>query len=89
MSTATSGELHERLSEYLTRAQVGGERITVTHDGEEVAAIISVEDLRLLQSIEDRLDNEEADEALREAEETGFISWEQVQQRHGPHRVES
>ena len=79
MSTASISELREHLLEYLSRAEESGERVTVIRDGEAVAALVPLRDLELLRAIEDRLDNEEADEALREASEAGFIPWERVQ----------
>jgi prevent-host-death family protein len=78
MSSASVGELRERLSEYLSRAQYSGERVTVTRHGKAIAALISLHDLELLQAIEDGLDNKEADEALREAAGTGLVPWDHV-----------
>ena len=78
MVTATSGELRQKLHDFLSRAEYSGERVIVTRHGKPVAAIVSIEDYELLRAVEDHLDGEEAMEALREAEELGFIPWEQV-----------
>jgi prevent-host-death family protein len=78
MTSASVGELREHLSEYLSRAQYSGERVTVTRNGKPVAVLVSLDDFALLREIEDRLDNEEADDALQEAAETGFIPWDRV-----------
>ena len=46
-------KLSKSLSEYLNRAAYGAERIVVTSRGNPKAAIISIEDLRRLQNLED------------------------------------
>jgi hypothetical protein len=43
-----------------------------------VAVLVSIDDFALLRKIEDRLDNEEADDALQEAAKTGFVPWDRV-----------
>ncbi len=78
MESASVGELRENLSEYLSRTQHRGERVTVTRNGKPVAVLVSLDDFEMLRALEDRLDNEEADDALREAAETGFIPWDRV-----------
>ena len=78
MSSASVGELRENLSDYLSRAQYSGERVTVTRSGKPVAVLISLDDFEVLRALEDRLDNEEADAAAREATESGFIPWDRV-----------
>ena len=55
-----------------------GERFVLEEDGEAVAAIVSVEDLALLEAIENRHDLEEARRTLAEVAEKGAIPWEQV-----------
>lgn len=76
--TATTVELKEHLSDYLSRVQYGGERITITRNGKPVAALISLEDPELLRAIEDRIDLAEARKALAEAENEATVSWGQV-----------
>lgn len=73
MATTTTTEFRTHISDYLGRAQYGGERITVTQHGQPVAALISIQDLELLRAIEDRMDIAAADAALREAAEVGFV----------------
>ena len=68
-------ELNRGLSEYLNRAAYGAERIVITSRGKPKAAVISVEDLRRLEELEDALAATEALEA-HEAGET--IPWEEA-----------
>ncbi|MEX1158461.1 MAG: type II toxin-antitoxin system Phd/YefM family antitoxin [Thermomicrobiales bacterium] len=83
MSSASVGELRDNLSDYLSRAQYSGERVTVTRNGKPVAVLVSLHDFELLQALEDRLDNQEADEARHEADESGFIPWDRVRDEAG------
>jgi len=53
-----------------------GERIILHRRGKNVAAIVTMADLQLLQDLEDRMDNAAADTALLEPGES--IPWEQV-----------
>jgi len=59
-----------------------GSPVILSQDGKEVAAIISIEDLRLLERLieaeEDRIDSSEAKEILAEVKEQGTVSWESL-----------
>jgi prevent-host-death family protein len=59
-----------------------GKPVILSQDGKEVAAIISIEDLRLLERLieeeEDRIDLSEASEILAEVKEQGTVSWESL-----------
>jgi prevent-host-death family protein len=55
------------LAETLNRVTYRGERVVIQKRGKPVAALVPVEDLRLLEQLEDRLDLEAARQALAEA----------------------
>jgi antitoxin Phd len=78
-------ELRPSLAEILNRAEYQGERIIIHRRGEDVAAIISLEDLklfeRLIEDAEDRLDIEAARAALAESEDR--IPYAEVRRRLG------
>jgi len=57
-----------------------GERIVLERHGKAVAALVSVEDLALLESLEDRLDTEAV---LAAREEPGDIPYEEVRRKAG------
>ena len=52
-----------------------GERVIVERRGKAVAALVSMEDLDLLERLEDRLDLEAARAALSETKKKGTTSW--------------
>jgi prevent-host-death family protein len=64
-----------------------GKPILLNKDGKEVAAIISIEDLRLLERLieeeEDRIDSKEASEIIAEVKEQGTVSWESIKATAG------
>ena len=76
MDCFTIAEARDRLDDLIERAASTGERIILTRDGREVAAIVHAEDAHWLQALEDREDDAAADAALAEAAENGTIPWE-------------
>lgn len=68
----------EQFNDLINRVAHSKERIILTRRGKEIAALISMDDLALLQESQDRHDLREASEALKEARHLGTISLEQL-----------
>ena len=83
MATVTAKELKEHSTDVLSRVQYGNERIAVTRHGKEVAAVVSIEDVRLLEQLENALDVHDALAAIEEAEREGTISLAELRQELG------
>jgi prevent-host-death family protein len=70
----------------LNRVADGQERIVLHRDGEPVAAVIPVEDLKLLERLideeEDRIDLARAERVLSDPHQE-WIPWEQVKAEEG------
>ena len=68
----------EAFPELVNRAAYGKERTIVSRRGKDLAAVIPIDDLRLLERLArkemDRIDVEDARAALKEAEEKGTSS---------------
>lgn len=64
------GELGKNLGAVVNRVTFAGERAAVTRHGKTVAAIVSVEDLALLEELERRADLEALRQARREDDGT-------------------
>ena len=88
MTTSVKAEeARNKFSDIVNRAAYGHERIVVTRRGKDIAAVVPMEDLRLIEQlvekIEDLIDTEEAKAALREAETEGTIPWEKMKAELG------
>ena len=83
MTTVTAKQLKDSSSEVLGRVQYGHERIAVTRHGKQVAAVVSIEDARLLDRLEDVLDVHDALAAIEEAERKGTISLGELRKKLG------
>jgi prevent-host-death family protein len=75
MIEVTISEVKAGFSEYVNRAAYGRERVIILSRGKPKAVMMSIEDLRRFEALEDALAAIEAIEAY-EAGET--IPWEQV-----------
>ena len=67
MNTISTADARKDFADIINQVSYGSEQIMLTRRGKEVAAIISVEELKLLQKIEDYIDIEDAQKALSEA----------------------
>jgi prevent-host-death family protein len=87
MTRLNVSKAREEFPEIVNRAAYGKERTIISRRGKDLAAVIPIEDLRLLERLEreemDRIDIEEAHAALKEAEEKGTIPFEEVKRRLG------
>jgi len=80
MRTVGTTELRGSLSEVTGKVQYGHERITILNHGKPACVIVSLEDLELLEAIEEIIDIEEANKALKRNK---FVSWEKTKQELG------
>lgn len=71
------------LAEVVNRVAYGKERICLTRHGKDVACVVSVEEARLLDLIEDRLDLSDALDALKEMRKQGSVSWDDLKAELG------
>ena len=83
MATMTVAEAKNRFSDVLRRAEYGGERVIVERHGKPVAAIVSTDDLRRLEAVEDAADLRDAQGALTEATQEGTVPLETVLRKYG------
>ena len=80
-----SGTARNNFAEIINRAAYGKERVVVKRRGKEIAAVVSLDDLRLLEEFEDFLDAEDARAAEAKAKAKGEVPvpWEKVKKRLG------
>ena len=77
MTRLNVSKAREEFPEVVNRASYGKERIIISRRGKDLAAVIPMDDLRLLERLAreemDRIDLEDARAALIEAKEKGTI----------------
>jgi prevent-host-death family protein len=64
--TITTADARKNFSDIVNHVAYGKEPVILTRRGQEIAALISIEELHLLQRIEDHIDIEDARKALEE-----------------------
>ena len=82
MIKVTTSKARQEFARVLRKVKQG-KRVLLERHNKGVAAIVSVEDLALLEAIENRHDLEEARRALAEVAEKGAIPWEEVKAELG------
>jgi prevent-host-death family protein len=73
-------EIRANLAEVINRVAYGGERVVLQRRSKPVVAVVSLEDLELLNSLEDQADVKAAKKARKEK---GGITLEQYRKKHG------
>ncbi|MBN1547694.1 MAG: type II toxin-antitoxin system Phd/YefM family antitoxin [Syntrophaceae bacterium] len=62
----STGDARKDFSTIINRVSFGKESIILTRRGEEIAAIVGIDQLKLLQELEDRMDIADAVKAIEE-----------------------
>ena len=83
MGQVSTVDARSQLSEIINRAAFGKERMILTRRGKEIVAVVPIEDVKLLESLEDRIDLEQARAALAESKKKGTVAWEKVKKALG------
>lgn len=64
--TITTADARKNFADIVNTVAYGNEPVVLTRRGQEIAALISIEELKLLQKIEDHIDVEDALKSLNE-----------------------
>ena len=83
MTTVTASNLKINHRDVLGRVQYSHERIAVTYHGKEIAAMVPMEDVRLLERLEEALDALDAIESIHEANREGTVSLPELRKQLG------
>ena len=78
MARLAASKVLECFSDTINRVAYGRERVILHRRGKEIAAVVPMEDLKLLEALEDRVDLKEARRSLAHAKKHGTIPWEKV-----------
>ena len=71
MASMNTTEARENLADVLNRVAYGKDRIRISRRGKDVAAVVPIEDLEMIERIENEIDIREAMKALEESRTTG------------------
>lgn len=84
-NTKSASEARRDFAGLVNRVTYGGERVVLTKNNKRAAAIVSAEDLDLLESLEDAIDVREARKILQRMRTTGEkpIPWSQMKKELG------
>ncbi len=76
-------EAAEKFTDLVNRVAHNKERVILTRRGKEIAAIVPLDDLRLLMESQNKRDLQEAIDALKEARHSATTSLEQLKEEIG------
>jgi prevent-host-death family protein len=71
MGHLPASKAREGFSDTINRVAFGKERVVLRRRGKDVAAVVPIDDLRLLEELEDRIDLVDARAALAETRKKG------------------
>lgn len=83
MGQVSTAAARKQISEVINRAAFGKERMILTRRGKEVAAVVPIEDVKVLEALEDRMDLEEARTALAQAKGKRAVPWARLKKELG------
>jgi prevent-host-death family protein len=83
MAQVSTAAARKQISEVINRAAFGKERMILTRRGKEVAAVVPIEDVKVLEALEDRMDLEEARSALAQAKGKRTVPWTKLKKELG------
>src|SRR5437867_9549466 len=86
MSKVAVIDARKDLADILNRAAYGKERVVLTRRGKDVAAIVPMDDLKILEAIEDHMDVTESEKILERvrAGSEQVLSLEEVKAKYQP-----
>jgi len=76
MTRIAASEAREKFATILNEVAFGGERILLHRHGKDVAAVVPIADVELLEALEDKMDLETARKALTEKGKR--VNWEHL-----------
>jgi prevent-host-death family protein len=78
LNKISAADARKKFANIINRVAYGKESFVLTRRGEALAAIVSMEDLKLLQEVEEQMD---IDDALKARNEPGEnISWKKLRE---------
>ncbi len=83
MPSTSAGTEETSISDLIDKVANDKNRLVVLREGKEIAALVPLEDLEILEELDDLLEREGIEAARKEAQEKGTIPLEKVKARLG------
>ena len=83
MDDINATDVRGNFAEVLNRVAYAKDRVRITRRGKQIAAVVPIEDLELIEKLEDEIDIREARKALNEARKKGTIPWMELKKELG------
>ncbi len=83
MTKLAAADVRNNFADVLNRAHYAKERVVITRNGKPLAALISAEDLELLQALEDAADLREVRKARAEVKIKGTVPLGEIKKQLG------
>ena len=83
MTKMSASQIREQFAEALNQVAYGGERIIIHRRNRGLAALVHIDDLKLLEAIEDQIDVDEAKKIRRAEKGRKPVPFESVLRRLG------
>jgi prevent-host-death family protein len=81
MTRLAATEARIRFADVVNDVAFRGQRVVLQRHGKDIAAVVPIEDLALLEELEDRIDLEAARKALRDKEPA--VAWDALKRELG------
>lgn len=81
MSRMTTSEIRRIFSDIINQVTQTGERVIIRHRDRDVAAIVPIEDLKLIERLENEIDVEEAKKILTDNDAP--VPWDEAMKELG------
>lgn len=78
MAHLPASKARQGFADTINRVAYGKERVVVRRRGKEIAAVVPIDDLRLLEELEDRIDLADARAALAEIKKKGATPLDKI-----------
>jgi prevent-host-death family protein len=78
MAHLPASKAREEFADTINRVSFGKERVILRRRGKEIAAVVPIDDLHLLEELEDRIDLADARASLAETKKKGAKSLDKV-----------
>ena len=80
MTKVQVSEVRDNLADVINRTAYGHERLIIERRGKPLAALVTIEDIELLDKLEEYIDVLDAMAALEEAEKDGTVPWNEFRE---------